>query len=183
MRVIAGKAKGHRLKSPGLGTRPMTDRMKESLFSSLGEFKGLKVLDLYAGSGSLGLEALSRGATSAQFIENAREAIVKLEQNIEITKLKAKSNINWADVKTSLRLGADRRYDVIFLDPPYANSVSSVREDLEAIVTGGWLSDKGRIVVHRPTKESQLKPFGLTMVSEKDYGGARILVFEHEEED
>ncbi len=91
MRVIAGKAKGSRLKSPGMGTRPMTDRMKEAVFSSLGELDGLKVLDLYAGSGSLGLEALSRGASKATFVENAREAIVKLEENIQTTGLKRKS--------------------------------------------------------------------------------------------
>lgn len=183
MRVIAGKAKGHRLKSPGMGTRPMTDRMKESLFDSLGDLASHRVLDLYAGSGSLGLEAVSRGASSVLFVENAREAIVKLEQNIETTKLKAKSTVSWADVKATLRMGSSKRYHLVFLDPPYANSVASVREDLELIVTGGWLADDGRVIVHRPTKESQLKPLGLQMVSEKDYGGARILLFTHEDED
>jgi 16S rRNA (guanine966-N2)-methyltransferase len=83
MRVIAGTAKGRRLKAPPMGTRPMTDQMKESLFSALGSLEAALVLDLYAGSGSLGLEALSRGAKKAYFVENARDAIVKLEQNIE----------------------------------------------------------------------------------------------------
>nr|MBA2599858.1 RsmD family RNA methyltransferase [Actinomycetota bacterium] len=85
MRVIAGTAKGHRLKSPTAGTRPMADRMKEALFSALGETDGFRVLDLYAGSGSLGIEALSRGAVSAIFVETARDAIVKLEGNVEAT--------------------------------------------------------------------------------------------------
>ncbi|MGH2789338.1 MAG: RsmD family RNA methyltransferase, partial [Actinomycetota bacterium] len=77
MRVIAGKAKGRRLKSPLTGTRPMTDRMKESVFSALGDLEGQRVLDVYAGSGSLGLEAVSRGAAMAIFIERERDAIVK----------------------------------------------------------------------------------------------------------
>src|SRR2546422_4468577 len=99
MRVIAGEAKGLRLKTPATGTRPMTDRMKESLFSALGEVDGARVLDLYAGSGSLGLEALSRGAKKATFVENARDAIVKLEQNIQTTGLKRRSEVLWSDVQ------------------------------------------------------------------------------------
>src|SRR5438093_12685122 len=105
MRVIAGEAKGSRLKSPPMGTRPMTDRMKEALFSSLGDLKGTKVLDLYAGSGSLGLEALSRGASKAVYVENARDAIVKLEENIATTRLKRRSEGRRADVRTPRERG------------------------------------------------------------------------------
>lgn len=161
----------------------MMDSMKEAVFSSLGEIKGAKVLDLYAGSGSLGLEAVSRGASSAQFVENAREAIVKLEENISATKLTSKSKVNWADVKSTLRLGTKRRYDLIFLDPPYTASVASVREDLETIVMNGFLADDGRVLVHRPGKESQLKPLGLKVVWEKHFGQSRVLLFTHEDED
>lgn len=182
MRVIAGKAKGARLKSPGMGTRPMTDRMKEALFSSLGEIDGVKVLDLYAGSGALGLEALSRGGTKATFVENARDAIVKLEENIQTTGLKRKSEVLWADVKATLERGSSKRYDLIFVDPPYGVSVPAVRSDLEAIVMGGFLSDDGRVVVHRPQKESQLKPLGLKLIWEREFGQARVLIFCHEEE-
>lgn len=183
MRVIAGKAKGRRLKSPGLGTRPMTDRMKEAVFSSLGELDGLVVLDLYAGSGSLGLEALSRGAKSARFVESARDAIVKLEENIETTGLGSKAEVTWADVATTLGLGADERVDLVFLDPPYSMPLAGVRTDLEALVMNGFLSDEGRIVVHRPGKEGKLKPLGLQLMWEREYGQSRILVFSHEEED
>ncbi len=182
MRVIAGKAKGARLKSPGMGTRPMTDRMKEALFSSLGEIDGVKVLDLYTGSGALGLEALSRGGTKATFVENARDAIVKLEENIQTTGLKRKSEVVWADVKATLERGSSKRYDLIFDDPPYGVSVPAVRSDLEAIVMGGFLSDAGKVVVHRPQKESQLKPLGLKLVWEREFGQARVLIFCHEEE-
>lgn len=161
----------------------MTDSMKEAVFSSLGDVKRANVLDLYAGSGSLGLEALSRGAAKAEFVENARDAIVKLEENIAATKLGSKSKVKWSDVKSALRLGTKRRYDLIFIDPPYTVSVASVREDLEALVMGGFLSDEGRIVVHRPAKESQLKPLGLKMVWEKHFGQSRAVLFTHEDED
>ncbi len=182
MRVIAGKAKGRRLKSPGLGTRPMTDRMKEAVFSALGELNGLVVLDLYAGSGSLGLEALSRGAKKATFVENARDAITKLEQNISATGLSRQSKVVWADVRHTLSRGSKERMHLIFLDPPYTTPKEAVAADLEAIVTGGFLADEGRVVVHRPAKESRLRPLGLRLLWDKEYGQSKILVFGHEEE-
>ncbi|MGH2808753.1 MAG: 16S rRNA (guanine(966)-N(2))-methyltransferase RsmD, partial [Actinomycetota bacterium] len=161
---------------------PMTDRMKESLFSSLGDLTKNKVLDLYAGSGALGLEALSRGASKVIFVENARDAIVKLEQNIETTGFKRKCEVNWADVKSTLSRPADRRYDLVFVDPPYNMSVPQVRADLESLVMGGWLADAGRIIVHRPAKEAKLKPLGLALEWEREYGQSKLLVFTHEDE-
>lgn len=182
LRVTAGKAKGRRLKSPPTGTRPMTDRMKESLFSSLGDLEGLTVLDLYAGSGALGLEALSRGAKKATFVERERDAIVKLEENIKTTEFGRKSAVEWSDVSHFLSRGAEKRVDLVFLDPPYTNPVPAVRTDLESLVLGGFLADEGRIIVHRPSKESQLKPLGLKLVWERDYGQGRILIFTHEDD-
>jgi len=183
MRVIAGKAKGHRLKSPTMGTRPMTDRMKESLFSALGDVEGLKVLDLYAGSGALGLEALSRGAKKAQFVESGREAIAKLEENIQSTGFGRKSQVVWSDVSHMLSRGATERVDLIFLDPPYSLAGPAVSADLESIVTGGFLSDSGRIVVHRPQKETLIKPLGLELIWDREFGQSRLLVFIHEEDE
>jgi 16S rRNA (guanine966-N2)-methyltransferase len=161
----------------------MTDSMKESLFSSLGDLGGIKVLDLYAGSGALGLEALSRGAKQSVFVENAREAIVKLESNIEATGFEGATEILWADVKMTLSRPADDRMDLVFLDPPYNMALGHVRADLESIVMQGWLADEGRIVVHRMVKEAQLKPLGLDLLWEREYGQSRILVFSHEAED
>ena len=183
MRITAGTAKGRRLKSPPAGTRPMTERMKESVFSALGDVAGLKVLDLYAGSGSLGLEALSRGAKKATFVEKERDAIVKLEENIKNTSFGRKSEVLWADVPTTLSRHADARVDLIFLDPPYTVAVPGVRADLEALVMGGFLSDEGRVVVHRPHKEAKLNPLGLKLVWEREYGQSKILVFSHEDEE
>lgn len=160
----------------------MTDRIKESLFSALEDLTGLKILDLYAGSGSLGLEALSRGAKKSTFVEKERDAIVKLEDNISATKSSRRSEVIWSDVKHMLSRGAEERVDLIFLDPPYAMPVASVSQDLETIVTGGFLSDDGRIVVHRPAKESKLKPLGLKLQWDREYGQSRIYVFTHEDD-
>ena len=182
MRVIAGEAKGHRLKAPGTGTRPMTDRIKESLFSALGDLDGLAVLDLYAGSGSLGLEALSRGATSAMFVESAREAITKLEQNIASTGFNGRCSVQWMDVKHMLNRPAEDRVDLIFVDPPYGMAPGDVQADLEAIVMGGFLGDDGRIVVHRPMKENKIKPLGLERIWDREFGQSYVCIFTHEEE-
>jgi 16S rRNA (guanine966-N2)-methyltransferase len=161
----------------------MTDRVKEAIFSALGEVDGLMILDLYAGSGSLGLEALSRGAKKAIFVENARDAIVKLEENIAACKLAKVADVQWADVPSVLERGADDRMDLVFVDPPYTTAPDKVLADLERIVMHGWLSDEGRVVLHRPAKERALQPFGLTRSWTRDYGQSNISVFTHDEEE
>jgi 16S rRNA (guanine966-N2)-methyltransferase len=160
----------------------MTDRMKEAVFSSLGDVEGLRVLDLYAGSGALGLEGLSRGAAHAIFVEKERDAILKLEQNIDATKLGDRAEVIWADVVTTLERGADERVDLVFVDPPYNNSPTSVLEALEGIVMNGWLSDEGRVVLHRPARERALEPLGLEVAWSRDYGQSNVSVFCHEDE-
>ena len=182
MRVIAGQAKGHRLKSPAGGTRPMTDRMKESLFSSLGDLSGLEVLDLFAGSGALGIEALSRGAARAVFVENAHEAVTRLRQNLEATGFESSSEILWTDVERVLEQRAIGRVDLIFVDPPYSTTSAGVQGVLEDIVMGGYLSDDGRVVVHRPKKDTPLRPLGLELRWERSFGQSNAYVFGHEEE-
>jgi 16S rRNA (guanine966-N2)-methyltransferase len=183
MRVIAGSAKGRRLKSPITGTRPMADRVKESLFSALENVDNMTVLDLYAGSGSLGLEALSRGAERVTFIENARDAIVKLNENIETTGFGNQCDVVWAEVSSTIEKPPDVRVDLIFCDPPYSMPAQSVLADLESLVTGGWLANDGRIVLHRPTKERKLVPLGLELVWEREFGQSAAFIFCHEEEE
>ena len=183
MRVIAGEAKGRRLKTPTTGTRPMTDRMRESVFSALGDLSDAVVLDLYAGSGSLGLEALSRGASKATFVESSREAILKLEQNIEATGFDDRAEVVWADVNLVIGKHAAGRVDLIFVDPPYSTKTTMVQSDLEAIVMEGFLSDEGRVVVHRPANESSIDALGLQPVWEREFGQSKIVVFTHDEED
>jgi 16S rRNA (guanine966-N2)-methyltransferase len=183
MRVIAGSAKGRRLKAPTTGTRPMTDRMKESLFSAIGDVDRKSVLDLYAGSGSLGLEALSRGADKATFVESARDAIVKLRENVEATGLEDRSEVVWSDVQQVLMRHPDDRIDLIFLDPPYSTPPDSVLRDLESLVTGGFLADEGFVVLHRPARERSHKPFGLQCIWEREYGQSALYIFRHEDDE
>jgi 16S rRNA (guanine966-N2)-methyltransferase len=161
----------------------MTDRMKESVFSSIGDVDDLSVLDLYAGSGALGLEALSRGARHAIFVESAREAMVKLKENVESTELSDRAEIIWAEVASIIGRDAHQRVDLIFIDPPYSMPQQTVLADLEALVTGGWLSDEGRVVLHRPSKERKSQPFGLQVIWEREYGQSAVYMFGHEDED
>jgi 16S rRNA (guanine966-N2)-methyltransferase len=160
----------------------MADSMREALFSALGALEGLSVLDLYAGSGSLGLEALSRGAAEATFVESGREAIGKLEQNIEGTGFGDQAHIDWDDVSSVLSRPASARVDLIFVDPPYSMPAGAPLADLEAIVTNGYLSDEGRVVLHRPARESTPQPLGLEVVWEREYGQSHLYVFTHERE-
>src|SRR5687767_1657029 len=130
MRVISGTAKGRQLKGPpGLGTRPMTDRLKTSLFNILAPygFEGIRVLDLYAGTGSLGIEMLSRGAAWADFVEQSASVCRIIADNLSTTKLAERARIHNMPVSRFLGMkGAgqvDRalQYDIIVLDPPYAD--------------------------------------------------------------
>ena len=174
MRIIAGTAKGRRLAAPRSGTRPMTDRARESLFSVLGgRLEDARVLDLYAGSGSLGLEALSRGATEAVFVERSRDAVRVLQDNVDAVALGG--TIIRSDVEDALaRLqGA---FDLIFVDPPYADDDGQVSAVLTAL--DDLLADGGVVVVHRHSSSEIVVPEFLTCVDERRYGDAVVTVME-----
>ena len=121
MRVIAGTARGVPLTAPrGRATRPITDRVKETLFGILGErVPDARVLDLYAGSGAIGIEALSRGATSVDFVERDRSALEALRANLARTRLGDGATIHATDVERHLASAADEAWDLAILDPPY----------------------------------------------------------------
>ncbi|EUJ36216.1 RsmD family RNA methyltransferase [Listeria weihenstephanensis FSL R9-0317] len=133
MRVIAGERKGHHLKAvPGTNTRPTTDKIKESLFSIIGPFfDGEKVLDLFAGSGGLGIEALSRGASECVFIDQAQAAIKTVHLNVSACHLEAQAHIFRNESKRALKLLAKNAwaFDLVFLDPPYK------KQQLEQLMT------------------------------------------------
>ena len=119
MRVIAGELGGRRLAAPrGASTRPTSERVREALFSMLGDLRGLRVLDLFAGSGALGIEALSRGAAHATFVERSAPALAALRANLAALALEERSSVRAGDALAALR-GAET-YDLVFLDPPYA---------------------------------------------------------------
>lgn len=121
MRVIAGSARGMTLAAPrGSGTRPITDRVKETLFAILGDrVPEVRVLDLYAGSGAIGIEALSRGASSADFVERDRTALTALRTNLERTRLGDEARVHATEVERFLEREANGTWDLVVLDPPY----------------------------------------------------------------
>jgi 16S rRNA (guanine(966)-N(2))-methyltransferase RsmD len=121
MRIIAGTARGVQLVVPrDRGTRPITDRVKETLFAILGDrVPDARVLDLYAGSGAVGIEALSRGAAQATFVERARTALAALHTNLERTRLSALARVEAADVQRFLRETSAGPWELVFVDPPY----------------------------------------------------------------
>lgn len=121
MRVIAGKARSLKLKTPeGLDTRPTTDRIKETLFNVLqSHVPGCVFVDLFAGSGGIGIEALSRGAAYAYFVENGKEAIKCIQDNLNFTKFSDSATLLKQDVFTALPLIHEKEVDIIFMDPPY----------------------------------------------------------------
>ncbi len=173
MRIIAGTAKGRRLAAPRSGgTRPFTSRMKESLFAVLGSVvEGSRVLDLYAGSGSLGLEALSRGAESATFVESARPALEALRRNIAAVGLGG--TVVGEPVEAYLRRGGGP-FDVVFVDPPYALGDDDLEAQLAAL--SRLVAEGGTVVVHRRAG-TVLAPPPSTMLVVSDrrrYGGSEV---------
>lgn len=176
MRIIAGLAKGRRIRGPaGRDTRPMMDRAREALFSSLGPLiPGSRVLDLYAGSGALGLESLSRGAAAATFVENGRLALEALRANVEAVGLGGE--VVARDVGTFLEQSPEA-FDVVFVDPPYALELASVEEILKLVAAA--VSPGGTVVLHRPDGEDQpAAPEGLKKIDDRRYGGTRLWRYE-----
>lgn len=174
MRIIAGTAKGFTLRAPPEGTRPMTARARESLFSILrARMGGAAVLDLYAGSGSLGLEALSRGAASCVFVERSGRAVKVLEANIGHVGLGGA--VERRSVESALtRLRGP--FDVVFVDPPYPEKDAAVRKVLEGVVP--LLGAGGVVVLHRQARSSVEAPEFLTSVDERRYGDAVVTLME-----
>jgi 16S rRNA (guanine(966)-N(2))-methyltransferase RsmD len=154
MRVITGLAKGHRLKAPaGLGTRPMLDKVKESLFAVLDGYGAIQgcVLDLFAGTGSLGIECLSRGAKTAHFVEQNQHVCHIIKQNLVHTRFVAQSHVFTMPVMRFLQRTGPTVYDLIILDPPYADPVADI---LRAVIDTAHITSEGLIVVgHSPRVE------------------------------
>lgn len=180
VRIIAGRAKGLRLATPGGGgTRPMMDRVREALFSSLGGVvEGAAVLDLFAGSGALGLEALSRGAGSAVFVERSRRAVAVLRANVDAAGLGGR--VIAGDVESFLRTDIGT-YHVAFVDPPYAASLASVTRVLGLLCPR--LAEGAVVVLHRRAGEEEPSPpAGFTVTDRRRYGDAEITRLVKEEE-
>ena len=177
MRVIAGRAGGVRLVSPKSGVRPTMDRVKAAIFSSLGEIViGSRVLDLFAGTGALGIEALSRGAESALFVEQDRQSIVAIEKNL--AKAGFRSRVRQQDVFGYLKGGGDEKFQIIFADPPYEKMKSG--EQFTERLLGDenlpkLLEADGIFVLEKRPSEKFLVLKMWELIRQKKYGATEVL--------
>jgi 16S rRNA (guanine966-N2)-methyltransferase len=175
-RIVAGVVGGRRLAVPQHGTRPTSDRVREAIFSALQarrDLEGTRVLDLYAGSGALGLEALSRGAAHVRFVETDRHAAAVVRRNVETLGLGG-AQITTGDVPTVLRSRPSEPYDVVLADPPYALDDDALTGVLSALASN-WLAPAALIVVERPAKAPQPGwPDGVTALTYRRYGDTTV---------
>lgn len=172
-RIIAGVHRGRRLAvPPGLGTRPTSDRVREALFSTLStllDLDGARFLDLFAGSGAVGLEAHSRGAADVLLVESDAKASRTARENIGTIGAVGRVRVVADKVERTLAVPPDEPYDGVFVDPPYA--YEGIEAVLAALVTAGWLVPDAVVVVERSTRSAQLEAVeGLTVTSSRRYG-------------
>ncbi len=177
MRVIAGALGGRRLVAPpGRATRPTSDRVREALFSVLGDVSDAQVLDLYAGTGALGIEALSRGARRAVFVENGRPALAVLRENLASLDLGAASRVVAQPVLRALEgLAAEGPFDLVLLDPPYAALAEAGR--VLAALPGKLAAPEGRVVLEHASRDAPPVIAGLSLAFTRAYGDTAIALY------
>lgn len=183
MRVIAGTAKRIQLKTiEGLDTRPTTDRIKETLFNMISEYLAdSRFLDLFSGSGAIGIEALSRGAKLAAFVEQNPKAVMCIRENLKTTKLEAKANVFATDVISALRrMEGKEKFDYIFMDPPYDHLLE--KQVLEYLQNSELMSEDALIIVEASltTDMSYVDELGFSIVKEKIYKTNKHIFLERE---
>jgi 16S rRNA (guanine966-N2)-methyltransferase len=177
-RVIAGQAGGRRLAVPdGRDTRPTSDRAREGLFATItsiaGPLDGARVLDLYAGSGAVGLEALSRGAGHVLLVEQGGRAVRVIRENIEAIGLPGAVLVADRVERVLARGPAGDRYGIVFADPPYALADAAVERVLDLLAEGGWLAPGALVIVERATRSGPVSwPAGFTPDRDRRYGEA-----------
>jgi len=178
-RIIAGTAGGHRLQAPaGRETRPTSDRVREAVFSRLehdGLLDGTRVLDLYAGSGALGLEALSRGAGSAVLVEQGQGAARTIRRNLGATGLQQAQVIADRVERVLARPLEGAAFDLVLADPPHLLAEPALAQVLRLLVEGRWLTADAVVVVERSTRTSEPDwPDGLERFDDRRYGQTRV---------
>lgn len=177
MRVVSGSARGIVLKTPeGLTTRPTAERVKEALFSVIQfNLPGTRILDLFAGTGQLGIEALSRGAHSAVFVDASKPACRLIEENLRRTDFSSVSKVIHCDYKTYLE-NCNEKFDILFLDPPYAEVF--LENSLKLITEIDILQSSGIIVTERPVgKPLELNYAGYVRSKDYKYGKTLVTLF------
>ncbi len=181
MRIVAGRFRGAQIEAPkGLSTRPTSDRVRESLFNVLEhgspsfEFEGARVIDLFAGSGALGLEAISRGARFCLFVEDESGARAAIRRNVEALRLTGASKIWRRDATHLGERGTLQVFDLAFLDPPYGQRLAE--RALQALCEGAWLRAGAIVVVEERAGSTIELPAGLEQLDLRIYGDTQILI-------
>ena len=174
MRIIGGEARGRTLRAvPGNATRPTSDRVRQSLFDLLGQrMDGLAVLDLYAGTGALALEAISRGAARATLVENDARACGVIYANIESLKAGARCTVLRGELPHALQQLRGQKFDLVFSDPPYA--LQAAQLTIDALTSNDLLAPGARVVLEMGRREPA--PHGLPLLDERRYGDTRIVI-------
>ena len=184
MRVISGSARGLKLKAPeGMNTRPTLDRIKESLFNMIAaDMYDCRFLDLFSGSGAMGIESLSRGGQNAVFVDNNKESIDVIKQNINGAKVSDRAEVMSCDVTSAISKLAQKgkTFDVIFMDPPYDKGL--VELSLQAIVKNNILSKDGYIIAEQSTEEEIPEIAGLKVTRVKEYRITRMTFLPYADE-
>lgn len=177
MRIISGHLGGRDLGSAPKGVRPTSDRVRESLFSVLGSVEGLRVLDLFAGTGALGLESISRGADRVVFVERSRPVARALRERLELLGLEDSDAVRilTIDAKRAIQRfqrERDGRFDLVFLDPPYqrGDRVGT----LKALFSAGILRERAMVVVEGPKRHPVPPLLGVRVLDERDYGDTKL---------
>ncbi|MDD5348327.1 MAG: 16S rRNA (guanine(966)-N(2))-methyltransferase RsmD [Candidatus Omnitrophica bacterium] len=181
MRIISGKYKGRILKAPK-GIRPTEDRVRKALFDILGDVSDLAFLELFAGSGAVGLEALSAGAAQAVFCEKDRQAIKAIQENLKALKAQEEAEILPGDVIDAIEHMArsSRKFDIVFLDPPYYGQ--SAEKTLQTLGDYDILQTSGYIIVQHFKKDSlPAKQGNLALVRQEKYGDSLLSFYRHHE--
>ncbi len=187
MRIIAGQMRGRRLVAPkGTATRPTADRVREALFSRLATLDALVdavVLDAFAGAGTLGLEALSRGARRVMFVEQDRAALAALNANIAALGVEGETSVVRADAFAAARRArpAGAPFSLLFLDPPYRIDKSEVRGLIESLAASGSLGDGAIVVWEHDAREEPLWPATVRDAGSKRYGDTAVSLGIHDE--
>jgi len=179
-RIIAGSARGVRLKSvPGDGTRPITDRAKESLFNILRpDLAGGAFLDVFAGTGSVGIEALSQGAGYARLLDNSRDAVETIYSNLTTTKLQNRGEVRQTDAFAFLAMPPDRQFDYAFIAPPQFHDLWR-RALLALDANPGWLVEDAWVIVQiDPTEYEALELQNLDEFDQRKYGNVLLVFYE-----
>ena len=180
MRVIAGRLGGRRLSAPrGLATRPTSDRVREALFSALGDVGAARVLDLYAGTGALGIEALSRGAAQATFVESARAALAALRENLAALGIEASARVVAQPVGRAVA-ALEGPFDLVFADPPYA-AIAEVPAAFAALRPA--LTGEARVVVEHASRDAAPSLAGLVPRPSRAYGDTAVTIYDAGAED